>query len=187
MCWPWGNEPRLPGLGGRGEGKSGVAGMGGLYATAKSVGGGVKKDASSHCVPGGVDALVAVGIVESALQENLATDELLLADGSGRDGGVSGADDLAGGCAVFSFGHLLGVLGAQLFAVLLTACKLCAGALIADAAANVVDSCVSDADSQRSGDGEEREKEALFHGGCRVTRGWSPSDALTITQGLTPA
>ena len=129
--------------------------MGGLYATVKSVGGGVTKDASSHCVLGGVEALVAVGVVESALQENLATDELLLADGSGRDGGgVSGADDLAGSCAVFSFGHLLGVLGVQLFAVLLTACKLCAGALIADAAANVVDSCVSDADSQRSGDGE---------------------------------
>ena len=64
----------------------GVAGMGGLYATVKSVGGGVKKDASSHCVLGGVKALVAVGIVESALQEDLATDELLLADGSERDG-----------------------------------------------------------------------------------------------------
>jgi hypothetical protein len=134
--------------------KSGVAGMGGLHATAKSVGSGVTKDASSHCVLRGVEALVAIGVVESALQEDLATDELLLADGSGRDGSVSGADDLAGSCAVFSFGHLLGVLGVQLFAVLLTACQLCAGALIADAAANVVDSCVSDADSQRSGDGE---------------------------------
>ena len=90
---------------------SGVAGMGGLDATAKTVGGGVTKDASSHCVPGGVEALVAVGIVESALQEDLATDELLLADGSGMDGSVSGADDLAGSCAVFSFGFSLGAAG----------------------------------------------------------------------------